>query len=66
MHLGKCLENKNWDAIRKDLNKYPIEGVNEKSGEDEILQILSKYGKVSSQATSNQLLFLKFEILIST
>jgi GDP-L-fucose synthase len=44
IHLGKCLENNNWDAIRKDLKKYPIERVNEKSSEDEILQILCKFG----------------------
>ena len=28
IHLGKCLEENNWDAIRTDLNKRPIEGVN--------------------------------------
>ena len=28
IHLGKCLEEGNWEAIRKDLNKRPIEGVN--------------------------------------
>jgi GDP-L-fucose synthase len=44
MHLGKCLENNDWDAIRKDLKKYPIEGKNENSSEKEILQILNKYG----------------------
>ncbi|MBK7627815.1 MAG: GDP-L-fucose synthase [Bacteroidales bacterium] len=44
MHLGKCLENNDWDALRKDLNKYPIEGVNETSSESDIMNILSKYG----------------------
>lgn len=44
IHLGKCLENNDWDAIRKDLKKYPIEGINENSNENEILQILIKYG----------------------
>jgi len=28
MHLGKCLEENNWEAIREDLNKRPIEGIN--------------------------------------
>ena len=32
MYLGKCLEENNMDAIRNDLKKRPIEGVN---GEDE-------------------------------
>lgn len=27
MYLGKCLEENNWDAIRADLNKRPIEGI---------------------------------------
>lgn len=44
MHLGKCLENNDWDAIRKDLKKYPIEGVTETASESDILNILSKYG----------------------
>ena len=44
MHLGKCLEENNWDAIRDDLNKRPIEGVSGSNTPDEILAILSKYG----------------------
>jgi GDP-L-fucose synthase len=44
IHLGKCLEDKDWDAIRKDLNKHPIEGLNGKCSEDAILEILAKYG----------------------
>ncbi len=44
IHLGKCLENGSWDAIRKDLKKYPIEGINETSSEAEIIEYLLKYG----------------------
>ena len=44
IHLGKCLENNNWEAIRKDLKKYPIDSVNENSDNNEIIQILNKYG----------------------
>jgi GDP-L-fucose synthase len=44
IHLGKCLENNDWEEIRKDLKKYPIEGMNENSSEDEIIQILSMHG----------------------
>jgi GDP-L-fucose synthase len=44
MHLGKCLENNDWVSLREDLNKRPIEGVNENSDESEVLQILGKYG----------------------
>ena len=35
MHLGKCLEENNWEAIREDLNKRPIEGISGEFGEDE-------------------------------
>ncbi|NEW85234.1 MAG: GDP-L-fucose synthase [Mariniphaga sp.] len=59
MYLGKCLEDNNWDAIREDLKKRPIEGVNGEGetkgrrdgekvrrGENEnaILTVLNKYG----------------------
>jgi GDP-L-fucose synthase len=44
MHLGKCLENNDWDAIRIDLKKRPIEGVGETASNAEILEKLSKYG----------------------
>lgn len=44
IHLGKALENNNWEVIRKDLNHLPIEGVSGESRENEILDILNKYG----------------------
>ncbi len=43
-HLGKCLEGNDWDSIRLDLNKRPIEGIDGKARDEEISQILSKYG----------------------
>ena len=43
-HLGKCLGNNDWDALRKDLNKSPVEQVNGSASEKEILSVLSKYG----------------------
>jgi len=44
MYLGKCLMENAWDKLRADLNKLPIEGINGSFGDDEILQILEKYG----------------------
>ena len=44
IHLGKCLEEGNWEAIREDLNKRPIEDITGKNSEQEILAILNKYG----------------------
>ena len=44
IHLGKALEENNWDAIREDLNKLPIEGINELATEEEIIAKLNSYG----------------------
>jgi len=44
IYLGKCLENNNWDAIRTDLNKRPIGGNDGTATNNEIVQILAKYG----------------------
>jgi GDP-L-fucose synthase len=44
MHLGKCLESSDWVAIRRDLKKYPVEGINDTSAETEIIKKLEKYG----------------------
>jgi len=44
IHLGKCLENNDMQAIRLDLDKRPIEGIDGKSAENTILSVLEKYG----------------------
>lgn len=44
MHLGKALQENDMVSLRKDLNKYPIEGVNGSASEPEIIQKLNKYG----------------------
>jgi len=44
IHLAKNLMNNDWDSIRKDLNKLPIEGINGTTGEKEITAKLEKYG----------------------
>lgn len=44
IHIGKCLEENNWDAVRKDLNKRPVEGIDGGASQSQILDILSKYG----------------------
>jgi len=43
MHLSRCLESGDWEGIRKDLDKRPVEGVSGQSAEPEILQVLDKY-----------------------
>ncbi len=44
IHLGKCLENNDMNAIREDLNKRPIDSISGNNSENEILKILSKFG----------------------
>ena len=51
-HLGHCLETHNFEAIKQDLNKRPIEGVTGGHTEEEILEILSKYGISSLRLSS--------------
>ena len=48
MHLGKCLIKSNWDAIRKDFNWRPVEGITGDAGEEEITEKLKKYGIIKS------------------
>ncbi|MCD8167267.1 MAG: GDP-L-fucose synthase [Bacteroides sp.] len=49
IYLGKCLSEGNVEAVRKDLNKRPVEGVSGISSLEDILQVLKKYG-ISDQA----------------
>lgn len=44
MHLAHCLEDNNWDAIRRDLSRRPVTEVNDDSTEDAILGFLSEIG----------------------
>ena len=53
MHLGKCLENDDWESIRKDLNKNPIEGITGENSQEDILNILEKYGIKTKPETLN-------------
>lgn len=47
-HLGKCLMNNDWEGLVKDLNRYPIEGVDGNAKREEILEKLNKYGIIVS------------------
>lgn len=46
IHLGKCLEAENWNAIRDDLNLRPIEGIDGSATEKQILSVLAKYSVI--------------------
>jgi len=44
MHLGKCVMNNDWQAVRDDLNRLPIEKTDGTASESQILGMLEKYG----------------------
>ena len=44
IHLAKCLNENDWEAVRKDLNLRPVEGVDGNNTNEEILAVLSRYG----------------------
>lgn len=47
MHLGRCLEQGDWNSIKNDLNLRPIEGVHGEMSREVILEKLSNFGIVS-------------------
>ena len=44
IHLGHCLLQGDWTALRKDLDRLPVEGVSGQSEQRDILDKLAKYG----------------------
>ena len=44
MILGKYLQNNDLESVKSDLEKRPIEGIDHTASEEQILNILSKYG----------------------
>ena len=61
IHLGKALENKDWDTVFTDLNKRPIEGVNGSSSKEEILRMLNTYG-INQLETEDSVIKTQIEI----
>lgn len=44
IHLAKCLQENNWQAIRSDLKKRPVKGVDGNSSDKDIMNALSSFG----------------------
>mgnify|MGYP002304846040 FL=1 len=44
VHLAHCLQQGDWDAVRRDMNLRPVEGIDGGNSNEEILNILAKYG----------------------
>ncbi len=51
MHLAKALSENNFDIIRKDLTKMPIENICGSNSEKEIINVLKKYGITENGVT---------------
>lgn len=49
VHLAKCLHEGDWEGVRKDLDRRPVEGITGKAPKEEIVRILKKYGVTDSQ-----------------
>jgi len=57
LHLAKCLENNDWQAIRDDINKNPIQGITGQSSNDQITETLAQQGiKLNIQNTTLNIL----------
>jgi len=54
VHLGKALDDNDWQSIVKDLDKMPIEGISGTHPKVEISRILRKYGISKSEDGSVQ------------
>lgn len=51
IHLAHCLKKGDWEAVRKDMNLRPVEGISGANSNEEILQILRKYGITEKEVT---------------
>jgi GDP-L-fucose synthase len=47
MYLAKMLYEGNWDALRADLDRRPVEGIDGKASQGEIIALLERYGITS-------------------
>lgn len=44
MHLAKCLYDNDWVSLRKDLQARPVDSISGTASEQEIIDVLGKYG----------------------
>ncbi len=44
IHLAHCLLSNDWEAVRRDLDRRPVEGIDGKSAESDIVSVLGNYG----------------------
>lgn len=51
MHLAKALRDSNWDSLRRDFDRRPVEGVDGSATEQAIRSTLERYGIADRQMT---------------
>lgn len=55
MHLGKCIDTGDWQSIRKDLDKNPIDGINGSAEKAIIIGKLAEFGLTVINNKSRQI-----------
>ncbi len=53
MHLAGCIEQDNWDAVRTDLERFPVGNITGKSPMNEIIDMLASHGISSRPGNSS-------------
>ena len=51
VHLSRCLNEGDWEMVRRDLNARPVEGIDGQASEETILEKLSHYGIAPDSVT---------------
>ena len=51
VYLAKLIHDENWEAIRRDLDIRPVEGVNGSASKEDILSVLCNYGIANNKVT---------------
>lgn len=51
IYLAKLIHESDWDALRKDMDIRPVEGVDGKASNEEIEKVLAKYGIENNRVT---------------
>lgn len=51
IYLAKLIHDGDWDAIRADMDRRPVEGVSGQSGREEIAEVLGRYGIEDNRVT---------------
>lgn len=51
IYLAHCLQKGDWAAIRADLGKRPVEGVNAEASDETVIRLLATYGITAEEVT---------------